>query len=445
MDKKTLRPIDMEIGFLRNRPGSVLVSFGGTRVLCTASLEATVPPFRKGTGLGWLTCEYAMLPASTTPRRRREMMKRDGRSVEIQRLIGRSLRAAVDFAALGERTITIDCDVLEADGGTRTASITGGFVALAAEAYGWVREGKLPYSPILRPVAAVSVGIVADAPVLDLDYANDSRAQVDMNVVMAGGGDLIEVQGTGEERPFSRGELATMLSLAEGGIGELFAMQRQALGPRAFAVRSWQEPLVVATQNEGKLREMRVLLSRAYGNVISLGEAGFDEQAEEDGDTFSANAILKAEHAMRLTGKAALADDSGLAVDLLGGEPGVYSARYAGTEGTREERDAANLRLVLDKLRGREGCSTARFLCAVALARPGKETVVATGAVEGRIIDAPRGGNGFGYDPIFVPEGEELTFAELSAEVKNGMSHRARAIENLLRMLGQEDEVAYES
>ncbi len=434
MGELSLRPVEIVPGFLRHMSGSALVTFGGTRVLCTAALEEGVPPFRKGSGEGWLSAEYAMLPGSTSRRKPRAVGKQDGRAVEIQRLIGRSLRAALDFQALGERAISIDCDVLEADGGTRTAAITGAFVALAAGVADWIGKGLLPYSPIERPVAAVSVGLVEDELALDLDYAHDSRAQVDMNVVMAGEG-LIEVQGTGEGRAFDRGELDALLDLAQGGIERLFLIQKDALGDRARFVRAWDRPLVIATQNPGKLREMRALLGRRHSNVLSLAQAGIEEQAEETAATFEENAVLKAEHAMRATGFAALADDSGLEVDALGGAPGVYSARYAGVSGTGEERDRANLQLVLNKLADTPGPRSARFVCAVAYAAPGEETIVVRGTVEGQMICEARGADGFGYDPAFVADGDERTFAELTQDEKNQKSHRRNAITALLNKL----------
>ena len=218
--------------FLRTAPGSVLIQAGGTRVLCTATLEDSLPPWKMAAPnpTGWLTAEYSMLPASTTPRKRREREKVDGRSTEIQRLIGRSLRSIVDFEALGPRTLTIDCDVLEADGGTRTLSITGAFVALAdavAAASHLFTTGR----PVLSDsVAAVSVGIVQGRAVLDLDYSEDSRAEVDMNVVMTGRGDFVEVQGTAEGRCFSRKLLDEQLALAEAGCARLTALQKDALG-----------------------------------------------------------------------------------------------------------------------------------------------------------------------------------------------------------------------
>jgi ribonuclease PH len=208
----------------------VLVQAGGTTVLCTASVEAKVPEWMAGKGRGWLTAEYSMLPGSTRPRKKREREKLDGRTTEIQRLIGRSLRAVADLDALGERSIVVDCDVLEADGGTRTASITGGFVALV-DAIATLRELLDPARPVLTDsVAAVSVGIVEGVPVLDLDYIEDVDAQVDMNVVMTGSGRFVEVQGTGEEATFSEQELAALVALAKGGIERLSRLQREALG-----------------------------------------------------------------------------------------------------------------------------------------------------------------------------------------------------------------------
>ncbi len=217
--------------FTRHAEGSVLVEFGDTRVLCTACVEEGVPSFLRNTGRGWVTAEYGMLPRATHTRSRREAAsgKQGGRTLEIQRLIGRALRAVVDLKALGERTITIDCDVLQADGGTRTASITGGYVALVDAVDTLVRKGVLRESPIHGQVAAVSVGIWSGAPVLDLDYAEDSDAETDMNVVMNNGGGFIEVQGTAEGHAFRRHELDELLNLAANGIGQLLAQQLEAL------------------------------------------------------------------------------------------------------------------------------------------------------------------------------------------------------------------------
>ncbi|WP_355505568.1 ribonuclease PH [Xanthomonas cannabis] len=226
-----LRPVRIERAFTRHAEGSVLVSFGDTRVLCTASVENRVPGFLRGKGEGWVTAEYGMLPRSTHTRSDREAArgKQGGRTLEIQRLIGRALRACVDRNALGERTITLDCDVLQADGGTRTAAITGAYVALADAVNLLLKRGDIKKHPLIGAVAAVSVGIYRGEPVLDLDYPEDSDCDTDMNVVMNDGGGFIELQGTAEGHAFRRDELNALLSLAEKGMGELFALQRAAL------------------------------------------------------------------------------------------------------------------------------------------------------------------------------------------------------------------------
>jgi ribonuclease PH len=226
-----LRPVAIQRRFTHHAEGSVLVSFGATRVLCTASVEDRVPPFLRGKGEGWVTAEYGMLPRATNERTQREAArgKQGGRTLEIQRLIGRSLRACVDRAALGERTITLDCDVLQADGGTRTAAITGAYVALV-DAVRWLQgKRRLARDPIHGAIAAISVGIWQGVPVLDLDYAEDSACDTDMNVVMNDGGGFIEIQGTAEGHAFRREEMDALLDLAAKGIAELVAAQRAAL------------------------------------------------------------------------------------------------------------------------------------------------------------------------------------------------------------------------
>ncbi|MAA75433.1 MAG: ribonuclease PH [Salinisphaeraceae bacterium] len=227
-----LRAIEIQRGFTKHAAGSVLVSFGDTRVLCTASVEPRQPPWLRNTQQGWLTAEYGMLPGATGTRSGREAArgKQSGRTVEIQRLIGRSLRAVLDLDALGPCTITVDCDVLQADGGTRTASITGGYVALADAIASMQRSKQIKKSPLHGQIAAVSVGVYRGMPVLDLDYAEDSQAETDMNVVMNDGGGFVEVQGTAEGHAFRRDEFDAMLDLAGKGIGELVALQRDALG-----------------------------------------------------------------------------------------------------------------------------------------------------------------------------------------------------------------------
>jgi ribonuclease PH len=227
-----LRPVTIHREFTCHAEGSVLVSFGNTRVICTASVEEGVPRFLRGKGQGWVTAEYGMLPRSTNTRMGREAArgKQGGRTVEIQRLIGRSLRAALDMGKLGEHTVTIDCDVIQADGGTRTAAITGACVALVDAIRFMQRKGMITTDPLREMVASVSVGMVDGSPVLDLDYPEDSSADTDMNVIMMDGGEFIEVQGTAEGRCFSRGELDSLLDLASQGIQELIAAQKEALG-----------------------------------------------------------------------------------------------------------------------------------------------------------------------------------------------------------------------
>jgi len=228
-----LRPVTIQRSFTKHAEGSVLVSFGDTQVIVTASVKTGVPRFLKGKGQGWVTAEYGMLPRATGSRNQREAArgKQGGRTVEIGRLIGRSLRAAVDMSALGEHSITIDCDVIQADGGTRTAAITGAFVALTDAVNHMLETGMIKTSPIKHPIAAVSVGIWQNTPVLDLDYAEDSTCDTDLNVIMTGDGGFIEIQGTAEGEPFQPDELNAMLALARKGVAELCDLQRAALNP----------------------------------------------------------------------------------------------------------------------------------------------------------------------------------------------------------------------
>ena len=432
-----MRGVSITPDYTEMAAGSALICCGKTRVLCTASVSEGVPPFLKGTGRGWLTAEYAMLPGSTPQRKARDGVKKDGRGVEIQRLIGRSLRAACDLSRLGERTIYIDCDVLQADGGTRTASITGAFVALCLAVDRLLREGTIVDSPIIRQVAAISAGVVDGQCTLDLEYAQDSRAQVDMNIVMTrdARGDLafVEVQGTGEGRAYTREELNTLLDLGQKGVLQLMDVQLEALGERG-AVLFKKPRLVLASNNFGKLKELKVLLGDRY-DVRSMREMGVDAEIEENGETFEENALIKARALTKICGCAALADDSGLVVDALGGRPGVHSARYCGVHGD----DEANNQLLLKELEDVSEPRTARYACAIALCRPGRAELVSFGTCEGEILREYRGEGGFGYDPLFFSADLHNTFAEASAEDKNRVSHRARAIEEMLRLLEAED------
>ena len=430
-----LRPVTIIPNYTEMAAGSVLICCGRTKVICTASVEESVPPFLKGKGKGWLTAEYAMLPGSTDQRKQREYSKRDGRSVEIQRLIGRSLRACCDLTRLGERTIYLDCDVIQADGGTRTASITGSFVALCLAVNKLIAAGKMQDSPVTCQLAAVSCGIVDETPLLDLEYIEDSRAQVDMNLVMTrnlktGETDYVEIQGTGEGRTLKKNELNILLGLGEEGICTLMDCQKEALGD-AFDVIGRKQKLVMASGNFGKLKEMRLLLGDKF-DVVSMKELGLDPDIDENGETFEENAMIKANALMQLTGCACIADDSGLEVDALGGRPGVHSARYCGVHGD----DEANNQLLLKELDNTPDAErTARYVCAMALVRPGHEPIVVRGTCEGSILREYRGNGGFGYDPLFFSTDLGVTFAEASLDAKNGVSHRARAINKVLEAL----------
>ena len=243
-----MRPVRLTCGYIRHAEGSALVEFGETRVLCTASVEERIPYFRRGSGGGWLTAEYGMLPRSTAERSPREAARgrQGGRTLEIQRLIGRSLRAVVDLEALGERTVTLDCDVIQADGGTRTAAITGGYVALVLAMERMVGERRIKRSPLVGQVAAVSVGIYRGLPVLDLDYAEDHEAEADVNVVMNEVGSFVEVQGTAEGHAFRRDELDAMLDLAGQGVSRLLTCQQEALARAPASPGSQEAPSATA-------------------------------------------------------------------------------------------------------------------------------------------------------------------------------------------------------
>ena len=425
------REVKIDVDFVRTADGSCLIATGNTRVICTASVEETVPPFLKGKGQGWITAEYAMLPASTSQRKKRDGIKKDGRSVEIQRLIGRSLRQAVDLTKLGERTITLDCDVLEADGGTRTASITGAMVALTCAIDKLIEQRKLLVSPIMHQVAAISCGVVDQTPCLDLCYQEDSQAQVDMNVVMNEKGEFIELQGTGEGRAFTAEELHSLLHYGKCGIEQLMAAQKEALGETARHI--CPKPLLIAaTGNAHKLRELQHIFGEYY-NVVSMYAAGFNAAIDENATTFAGNAAIKAEAVCEATGYPTIADDSGLTVEALDDEPGVYSARYAAMNG-EGEGDKDNNNLLLRRMKGKTRRQCA-FQCAIALAIPGQVTRIAEGSCPGVLLEEERGTGGFGYDPLFLYEPLNKTYAEMEDEEKLKFNHRSIACRKMLEIM----------
>ncbi|MPQ21841.1 ribonuclease PH [Carnobacterium divergens] len=429
------RKVTIETNYLKHPEGSVLISVGDTKVICNASLESRVPPFMRGEGRGWVTAEYSMLPRATNTRNIREAAKGKltGRTMEIQRLIGRALRSVIDLDVLGERSIVVDCDVIQADGGTRTASITGAFVALSIAVNKLLENGELTTNPIKENIAAISVGILTDGQaVLDLNYLEDSAAAVDMNLVMTASGKFVEIQGTGEEATFSTDELTSMLALGDLGIKELIRLQNEAIESCSVETivypSSPKNQLVIATRNPGKAKEFDALFAKKGWSIKTLLDFPEIPDVEETGTTFTENALLKAETIAQTLNMVVLADDSGLKVDALGGQPGVYSARFAG----EAKSDAANNAKLLHELTDvPEAERTAQFHCTLALAMPDRESLVVSGEVEGTILTIPRGDNGFGYDPLFFVPTLAKTMAELTGEEKNKISHRSQALVQL--------------
>ncbi|MDT2684436.1 ribonuclease PH [Enterococcus gallinarum] len=428
----SIRPVEIKTNVFKHPEGSVVISFGDTTVICSATIEDRVPPFLRDSGKGWVTAEYSMLPRATNTRNRRESAKGklSGRTMEIQRLIARSLRAVVDLEKLGERSIVVDCDVIQADGGTRTASITGAFVALRLAIDQLLTNHELTEDPIKEHLAAISVGILPDNTcVTDLDYEEDSAAAVDMNLVMTESGRFIEIQGTGEEATFDGQQLNEMLIYGETAIEELIAYQKEALliqEQPQYVIP--EKTIVIATGNPGKAREFTAVFGAAGYDVRTLKDYPALPDVEETGTTFEENARLKAETIAKILGRPVLADDSGLKVDALGGRPGVYSARFAG----EQKSDAANNAKLLYELTDiPDEQRTAQFHCTLVFAAPDKESLVVAADWPGRIGRIPRGENGFGYDPLFIPVGSDKTAAEMSGEEKNQVSHRGQAIAKL--------------
>ena len=426
-----IRDVKITRNFTKYAEGSVLIEMGETKVLCTASIEEKVPPFLRNTGTGWINAEYSMLPRSTQQRKVRDSSKGkiDGRSQEIQRLIGRAIISVVDLNKLGERTIWVDCDVIQADGGTRTASITGAFVAVAEAIYKLYKDGLIKKMPIENFVSAISVGIVNDQCLLDICYEEDSHAQVDMNIIMTDKCEFVEVQGTGEERPFSRKDLNKLLELGEKGNKELIKIQRKALGEIADEILGMEygDDIVISTGNAHKLEEIGAILKDLDYNIHSLKDVNLDNlEIEENGKTFEHNALIKARTVAKLTNMITIADDSGLEVDAIGKKPGIYSSRYAGENAT----DAENREKLLKALKNTAASHrTARFVCCIAVVFPDGKEFVVRGTCEGTIAFEEKGDNGFGYDSLFIVDNYNKTFAELPSSIKNAISHRAKALE----------------
>ena len=404
--------------------GSVLIEVGNTKVICTASVSEKVPPFLRGTGKGWVTAEYSMLPRATNERNQREASKGKltGRTVEIQRLIGRALRSAIDLEKLGERLITIDCDVIQADGGTRTTSITGGYVALALAMKKLLKDEILEENPLIANIAAISVGKIDSELMVDLKYSEDSAAEVDMNVIMNKKGEFIEVQGTGEESTFTRTELNGLLDLAEASIKRIINLQDKVIEQENLKI-------FLATGNKHKIEEISDIFSDIENvEILSIKDGVEIPEVIEDGTTFEENSKKKAVEIAKFLNMITIADDSGLCVEALNGEPGVYSARYSGTGD-----DLKNNEKLIENLKGVEN-RKAKFVSVITLAKPNGETFSFEGEILGEIVDNPKGNTGFGYDPHFYVEEYQKTLAELP-ELKNKISHRAKALEKLKKEL----------
>lgn len=413
-----IRPVKIEKDYTMHAEGSVLYCQGNTKVLCNATVEDRVPPHVLGTGKGWVTAEYSMLPRATVTRNSRDIskLKLSPRSTEIQRLIGRALRGAVDLEKLGERSIIVDCDVIQADGGTRCASITGGFIALALAVKKLMAQGILKEDPITKQVAALSVGIVGDTPVCDLCYEEDCRAETDMNVIMTSNGGFVEIQGTAEGKELTRPELTKLLDLAEAGMQELFIKQRISL------MDDVHNTFLIASNNAHKIKEFDKIFSALGLKLVTPKELGISCEPEENGSTFEENSMIKARAFFQLSGLPTVADDSGLCVDALQGEPGIFSARYGGFDSDKERLDflLSNMKDKTDR--------KAHFACAIACVLPdGKEFTVREN-VYGKLVSQPQGSGGFGYDPVFVPDGFDKTFSQMPEDQKNAISHRALAL-----------------
>ena len=427
-----LRKITIQTNVFKHPEGSVVISFGDTQVICSATIEESMPPFLRGSETGWVSAEYSMLPRATNTRNRRESSKGklSGRTMEIQRLIGRSLRAVVDLEKLGERSIIVDCDVIQADGGTRTASITGAFVALQLAINKLMQTGELSENPITEHLAAISVGILEDdSYAVDLDYVEDSACQVDMNLVMTESGRFVEIQGTGEEATFDGEQLNALLHYGKEAIESLIAYQKEALYTQNTAKDAISDKtIMIATGNMGKAKEFEKMFAKAGYQIKTMKDFPELPEVQETGQTFEENARLKAETIANILQCPVLADDSGLTVDALGGMPGIYSARFAG----EQKSDASNNAKLLHELTDvADENRTAQFHCTLVFAAPQKESLVVEGIWNGRIARIPRGENGFGYDPLFIVDGLEKTSAELTPEEKNAISHRGQAMKKL--------------
>lgn len=412
------RQCTIECNFIETAYSSCLISIGKTKVLCTCSVEKTVPAFRKESNSGWLTAEYAMLPGSTATRKNRDGIKKDGRSVEIQRLIGRSLRQAINLDILGPITLTIDCDVLQADGGTRTTSITGAYVALVLAVDRLLKEGIITQNPLTNQIAAISAGVLNNDILVDLCYEEDSNIGADINLVMNNASEIIEIQGTGEQCAIGYDTLNKVIHKARLAILRLMNKQREALKNAGVTLLP-KQIFVVASSNAHKVQEMNALLGEDF-QLYDMKSLGFDKEIIEDGLTFQANSIIKAKEVFQALHISTIADDSGLCVEALNGVPGIYSARYGGNINQVEKND-----MLLNELKDSKN-RNAYFACNITLVDQDGD-ISFEAKCNGSILKEPVGNNGFGYDPIFCYEDGRPLATMLESE-KNEISHRGLAL-----------------
>ncbi|SUB76170.1 ribonuclease PH [Peptoniphilus indolicus] len=426
-----MRNIKIQNNYLNHPDGSVLIECGNTKIICTAMIEDKVPFFLKGKNTGWLSSEYSMLPGSTDTRKVRDSSrgKIDGRSQEIQRLIGRSLRQAIDLSKIGERTIWIDCDVISADGGTRTTSINGAYVALKLAVDKYIEKGIFNEDPIISKIAALSVGVVNGENLVDLCYKEDSKADVDLNLVINDKFEFIEIQGTAEGRPFSLDRLNQLLDLSKESFNKIFEIQEKATKKA--------KKIVLSTDNAHKVEEINKILEGLDVQILTKSEIlKSNLEVEENSDTLQGNAHLKAVEMKKYTNYAVIADDTGLFVDELNGEPGVKSARY---NEKFDHNDTENRKLLLKNLE-KSSNRKAKFKTVIAYIGENNEEIFFEGVCKGDIIKSEKGDAGFGYDSIFVPKGYDKTFAELGNEEKNKISHRSNALKKFRQFI--EDELS---
>lgn len=430
-----LRLVNITRNYLIHPAGSVLIEMGDTKVIVTATIEERVPRWRHRSGLGWLTGEYSMLPGSTQGRKTRDSQRPspDGRNVEISRLLGRVLRTTIDLSLIGERTIWIDADVIQADGGTRCAAITGGYVALVEAVHKMYKDGLIDTWPIKKSIAAVSVGKVEGEVLLDLNYLEDSRADVDSNIIMTDDEEFIELQASAEEGTFSREELDQALDYATIGIKNLIIDQTRVLADILEDLETRDKKLVIASHNKGKIKEIKSILKHFDWEVLSQADVDIEDiDVEETGETLEENALIKARAIKEILGDKylVLADDTGLYVDALDG-PGVHTARYVGKNATDEQ----NRQKMLKNLEDIEGDGrNAKFKTVISLVGLDKD-IIAYGDVPGVITKEELGTKGFGYDCIFLPDGYDETMAQMDLETKNEISHRRNALNDLKQKL----------